>query len=589
MPLPTTLSDPPARALDLELVSGEWPAGLDGEVYVSFPWPLPGVGKLFGWGALGRLSLSPATHGAPRDRWAWRCGIIDSPSHRIHDTLPEEFQAGPTGLSSAALGFPNMVNTAPLPWGQRLFATWDVGRPIEVDPDDFRFLSTVGDTESWGEPSPGPPGLMPFYFSTAHPVIDPERQQMWTVKLTPSSTKGATGEMGSQLNLIRWTGTGSKVDQWPLPDTVVFGSAHTVSQTRHWIILADSGNYKTDLGEILGGERTARIDERASVYLISKAEAERTPPGTPLRVVPFTIGPTFGHFYARWDDADGVQILFEHLDGVDLADSLHEDDVDAAGAPVRADLVGLYNMAMAPSSVSEWVLDPDARTPAGATERRGVFEGPEWAWNLQLSAMDWSLAGLLQPDLHHMVFQGRRPGAVSRRTLDRYAGRFDMPPGETPPQLVSLTRGSLEVHARYEFSDDDVLVSSPTFVRRGRPGGREGVVVVAVLCDRGFRFEVFDATAVDAGPVATLAPGEAGDECTTLPLLLHSAWSPHPAEPRGVGETGPAFLNPLEVPGEFDAAAVQALPEDLRAALAGQSTPAEQQTGRTAGYVTPTL
>jgi hypothetical protein len=54
------------------------------------------------------------------------------------------------------------------------------------------------------------------------------------------------------------------------------------------------------------------------------------------------------------------------------------------------------------------------------------------------------------------------------------------------------------------------------------PGGHDGYVVQPVCNDDGLRVEVFDAARVGDGPIATLM----GVNKETIPLILHSAWSP---------------------------------------------------------------
>ena len=74
MPIPRTLlsRDEPTD-LDLRLVAGAWPDGLGGEMVLSAPHPdtFDGPHPFFGEGMLYRLSLTPGTHGAPADRFAW--------------------------------------------------------------------------------------------------------------------------------------------------------------------------------------------------------------------------------------------------------------------------------------------------------------------------------------------------------------------------------------------------------------------------------------------------------------------------------------------------------------------------------------
>jgi all-trans-8'-apo-beta-carotenal 15,15'-oxygenase len=530
VPVPTSITTADHHDLDLRVVSGAWPEGISGEVVISAPQVAADLPyALFGFGRLCRLSLRPGTHGAPADRFAWRSRLIDSPSRRLFERLPERFVAGPTGYSSP-LGFPNAANTAPLPWGDRLFATWDVGRPVEVDPDTLGFLGEVGHHASWGEPTLRNGGVLPFLFSSAHPVVDPERGCLWTVKLTfDASDRHPAGAM--QLHVVRWSGDSTTVDVWPVEGGIVVGSAHTLSQSRSTLVLADSGNFRSDPGEMAGGPRTVTVDDDAAVYLLDKDRIEATPPGTPVVPVTTRVAPTTGHFFARWDDTDGVEVLFEHMDRMDLGFRLEAGDLDATGRPVDPALVGFYNMGMSPSSISEVVYDRRHGTGEVVAVHRD-----ERSWNLELSAMDWSLEGTTEPTLHHVAYQGCRPGGVSRRAVEAYGDRLSHPPTEdTPGELVSFRRGGLGVAARWEYPDTGDHITSPTFVPRSPgttpdrsrqagvdPGGHDGWVVLPVLSDDGFRVDVFDAADVGAGPVATLAaPGGA-----CVPVLLHAAWRP---------------------------------------------------------------
>jgi len=514
--------------MDLKLASGTWPADVRGEMVISAPEPDPRLSyALFGFGAMIRISLQSGSHGAAPDRFALRTNVIDSPSKRLFDRDPTAFRAEAFGWNSP-YGAPNAANTAALPWGDRLFATWDVGRPIEIDPLTLGYLGDVGDRASWGNPTFPMGDVLPFYFSSAHPVVDPDRDCLWTVKLMPLP------DMSMQLHLVRWDGEGGTMKSWPIANGVVRGSSHTIAQTRDWLILADSGNFKTDLGELAGGPRTATIDEGAAVYLIRKAHLDAAPPGSPFTPQFASVAPTTGHFYGVWDDTDGVRVIFEHMDLMDLGFRLNRSDRDCRGRALRPTYAGLYNMAMAPNSISEVTFDPIA----GTSTTTATFQ-EDWTFNLQLSAIDWSTEGLAAPTYHHVAYQGWHPEAVSERAMSTYR-KLGRTPKKLPKRggrsrLVTLKRDGLSVHSIFEFPSKGDLVSSPTFVPRasgldsrnsryaGRdPGGHDGYVVAPVLNDDGFRVELFDAKSVGKGPVATLVAPRG--QC--LPVLLHSAWMP---------------------------------------------------------------
>ncbi len=548
MPLPESILRAQWNDLDLRVVAGEWPSGVHGELFISAPVVDPRLTfQLFGFGAMARISLQPGTFDAPPDRFALRVRTIDTPVQRLHDLVPDAFHGALLGLESP-FGHSNMVNTAPMTWGGRLFATWDVGRPVEVDPVSLGFLGEVGSAASWGGDSFGHRTLLPQVFSTAHPIVDPERQCMWTVKL-------GLGAKGLEPTVVRYEGDGTEVRTWRLPGAAVLGSMHTISQTEHWLVLADSGNFKADFGEIMGGPRTSQIDDEVPVYFVRKDVLEATPDGGEVPYERAVFGPTTGHYYANWDDRDGVRVLFEHMDRTDLAYRLFADDVDAHGHRLNPAYAGMYQMAMSAQTVSEVLFRPgiDDRGRTDTSFR------DDWTWNLQLSAMDWSPEGRRAPTHHHVVFQGRRPGAMAQRVLDVYAGRID--PAETAAaeqraSLATFTRGEVRLHDRWEFPSEGDFPSSPIFVPRqgGVAGGGDGWVIVPVLSDDGFRVECFDAAHVGRGPVGVLA----GPNREQVPFMLHSIW---------MAEARPApAVQRLHFADDVDGEALAALPDELRGA-----------------------
>ncbi len=528
MPFPRTLYNSEHRDIDLKVVDGVWPEGLTGELVIAAPGPrtpdLPY--QLFADGYTIRMSLTPGTDGAAPDRLAWRAKKIRGPSVRLREKRPDVCVPGAAGYSSP-FGLLNMANTAVMPWGKRLFATWDVGRPNEIDPVSLDFLGEVGTKKSWGTSIPIP-GALPFIFSSAHPVIDPERDCLWSVRLAPSPDH--PGEMAPHI--VRWDGESTQVQTWPVEGAHFRGTMHTITQTRDWLIYIDSGNFKPDPGEMAGGERTVLIDEESPVWLVRKDDVLNTKPGQPVPSKPFMIAPPTAHFYARYDDSDGISVIFENMDLEDLAIFHKPGDINMLGEEIEECHLGFYNMAMAPSSFTEVEFDVDS----GKVNGRGRLSD-EHTWSKQLSAIDWSLKGLSKPTLHHQLCHGFRPHGISKRALEVYKDRVDfdvMPDAETPCTLTTMKRGSLDIHSRYIYPSVDDLPTSPIFVPRNPgqdrfglegtdPGGHDGWVVMPVLKDSGLEVDVFDANAVGEGPVARAA-APSGE---TVPMVLHSCWMPH--------------------------------------------------------------
>lgn len=552
MPLPRSLFDPrPPRDHDLAVTAGGWPAGLTGELVLSAPAPhtFAGPHPFFGEGMGYRLALEPGRHGAPPDRLAWRHGLIDSPSARLRAARPDAFTATMVGVQGP-YGHVNAANTAMVPWGDRLFATWDAGRPTEVDPVTFAYLGEVGHRDEWATFEIGAQPVLPMVMTTAHPVIDPERDVLWTV----NTHWGA-------LFVVRWDGDG-RLQRWPIAGATIPQSVHTITQTRDWLVIADCA-YKVEPQVLSGGRRTEPANASEPVHLVRKADLEATPPGHEVPCRTFVLAPETNHYYATWDDTDGVGILFEHTESAELAMTQRPGDLDALGRPCDPLLAGLYGFPMAPDRTTFIVVDPER----GDIVHRAEQREPELLWSRQLNAIDWSTEGRTAPTVHHTVHHGYRPEAITQEMLALYGDRVDrtlLPSDETPPLVVTSTLPDLTIAASFALGLDD-LPTSPIFVPRDPgadpsrsryagtdPGGHDGWVVVPVLNDAGFRVEVFDAADVSAGPVATAAaPG------MVVPFVLHSAWVPGVvAADRDRPRT--RFADELDRLGE--------LPEDLAAA-----------------------
>lgn len=561
MPVPRSLfSMATPQDHDLSVVAGTWPTDLTGELVLSAPHPetFDGPHPFFGDGTAYRLSLQPGTHGAPADRHAWRQRRIESPSARLRAARPDLFTPTMVGVQSP-FGHTNAANTAPLPWGDRLFMTWDAGRPVEIDPVSLGFLGEVGHRSEWATFEVSPQPVLPMVMTTAHPVIDPDRDVMWTVNT-----------LWGALHVVCWDGHGP-LRSWPIAGATIPQSVHTITQTRDWLLVGDCA-FHVEPQVLIGGDRTEPANHEAPVYLIRKEALESTAPGTEVPCQVFHIAPEINHYYATYDDRDGIRILFEHTESADIAMTQQAGDLDALGRPCDPALRGLYGFPMAPDRTTMLVVDPDG----ARVLHRAELREPELLWTRQLNAMDWSTEGRSHPTLHHTVHQGWRPEAVTQKMLALYGDRVDrtlLPGEETVPLLASMDVDGMQLVAHHEFGLDD-FPTSPIFVPRdpgadpsasryagSSPGGHDGYVVVPLMNDEGFRVEVFDAEDVGRGPLATLAaPG------VTMPFVLHSAWMPRAVPASELPRT--RFADELDRIDELD--------DDLRRVVLGVADDLEQ-------------
>lgn len=521
MPLPRSLfcTDEPLDH-NLRVTQGAWPTDLSGEIFISAPHPdtFGGPHPFYGDGMTYRLSLQAGTFGAPADAFAWRQARIDTPAARLRAKRPDVFRSTMVGIHSP-FGMTNAANTAPLPWGDRLFMTWDVGRPVEIDPYTLAFAGEVGHRRDWRTFEVFPQPLLPMVRSTAHPVIDPDRNVMWTVNTH-----------NNQLHIVRYNADGS-LESWPIADAMIPQSLHSITQTRNWLIVADCA-FKVEPQVIFGGKRSEPANYSEPVYLIRKEAFDGVPSGASVACQRFELAPEVNHYYGIYDDSDSIKVIFEHTENADIAMTQHLGDVDALGRPCDPALLGLYGFPMSPDRTTMIEFDPNS----GKVIQRAELRQPDLLWTRQLSALDYSTEGMSRPVARHSVYHGWRPQAITQEMVELYGDRVDRslwPDDETPPLVITAAGDDLALKSVYKLGMDD-MPTSPIFVPRlpgsnpsasryagVNPGGHDGYVVVPILNDSGFRVELLDAANVSAGPVATLsAPG------MIVPFVLHSAWMP---------------------------------------------------------------
>jgi len=131
----------------------------------------------------------------------------DNPYYKFH------FESNGLARLSSTLGTRNELNTAITPVRfkndnqYRLLANFDAGRPYEFDPKNFSMITAIGENKKWH--SGLPPMLVqpfPMILTTAHPVFDPDTEELFTVNFTKDleGLMAPTTIMGDLFKDLDW-------------------------------------------------------------------------------------------------------------------------------------------------------------------------------------------------------------------------------------------------------------------------------------------------------------------------------------------------------------------------------------------------
>ena len=498
----------------LSVIEGAWPTDMEGSVFIVGPDKRQAKGHWFDApGLLCRIDTRPDAYG----QIVVRQRRVRTRLLRIRERAPWLF-AKLEFAELSPFGVTNLANTNVETIDGRLFVGYDAGRPIEIDPETMAVITPVGSNREWFQALPGL--LEPMIAVAAHPAAAPDEGALYFVNYTP-----VPGPDGPTAFLARWALDGP-VRRWPLTGVAPFDSIHDIKASQRHLVFSD---LPFAVGpEVVGiGERTKANDDVTHLSIVAKADLERTAPGSSVSVTTVTIAMPTGHLSVDEDEVDGLLTVYlEHIPLADLMIKLE------AGAPTHGDAPpipagyeGLVSFGIQPGVIGRYRIDPatgaiidsqlawddrfwgpvlttrDRSTPAARAKSSQVwFAGVGFDPELIPEAW-WKLYG--EADLHCLVHPK------------------DLPTGPQPASLVRFDLDSMSIVERWSY-EGGAFASPPQFVpRAAATGPADGYVVVMVHQDGDKEIQVFDAAAIELGPlVRATAKG------FSPPLLLHSCWMP---------------------------------------------------------------
>ena len=232
-------------------------------------------------GSVCRLALEPGARAPRADDSPGRSDRSSRPESDLWDRHAEQFTSSATGYARHS-GRPTASNTAPTPVRWSSLHHLGCGSSRRAAPGFARVRGRGRPHRQLGRRIDGHARRAPV-----PPVVrSPGRRSGPRLLVERQARLRDGAELRHAPGGVRYDqADGTRVRLLASGGINFGGSTHTVSQTRDWIILADSGNFKPDPAEMFGGERVLQIDDEVAVWMVRKEELDTLASGTPVTPV----------------------------------------------------------------------------------------------------------------------------------------------------------------------------------------------------------------------------------------------------------------------------------------------------------------
>lgn len=442
------------------------------------------------------------------------------------------------------LGSRNQLNTAFAKYDDRLFITFDAGRPCEIDSVTLEILEPVGETKEWLSPVPNElTGAMFFspYQTPAHPVSD--GKEFFTAnystglsRLLPAVVReNLSSKIKQRLqgytDLIRWTG--GSLERWRLTlkngdPVIIEQSLHQMAITKDYLVLVDIA-FSTEVSQLFAPfivkpwieklptkalkrwlkAQIMRLRKQlpfTNVYLVARSDLDNQ--GTTVADQPelnqnslktlivkkIVLPREVSHFVADYssivdNDEDHLVLHTAHNNAWDVTEWIR--DWDEPGFPLaglRTDLEGMIVGPVDISFLGRYVINAHQGTLVEAK----VVCDPEATWSVSLYTYPETQKSSIQTI--YWLAWGFYRELVPKRIYDAYKNyRYRGVAAENlttsrdecedkPSYLLKLNTATSTIDLdRYCFPSDR-FPSSPQFVPKAS-NSEEGYIVCTVVSD----------------------------------------------------------------------------------------------------------
>ena len=506
---------------DLTVTEGTWPIDAGGAVFIIGPDKRRPGGHWFNEsGMVLKIECAPSPAGKIRARTR----RIHTPIEQLKERFPALFKKFFV-MEVSPFGFTNMANTNLQPIGDRLFVGYDVGRPLEIDPETLDFLTPVGSNGEWEQ---GLPGLLePLISVAAHPAPAHDEGALYFVNYN----QFPPGAPGGGTWIARWDMEG-KIKRWNLEGMSPFDSIHDIKATRDYLVITDLP-FVVEPRTFRGKPRKKAAADITQMWIVAKEDLRRAKPGSSVAVKELRIPMASGHILVDYENPGGeLNVFLQHIPTADLAMTFTTKDVShASGRRFDGGYEGMINFGLQPTPVGRYRVN--ARTgelldSKIALDAEGFWSGVLWSNDFyNKSAID-------HPQNMFFGSIGCDPELVSQAAWDLYRDYANpmvpmdaLPTAPVPGTLSRIDLESMEFADQWKYPEGS-FPHPPTYVpRKNAQHDKDGYVVTVCHRDGAKEVHIFDAASIGKGPLARATSPD-----FIVPLMLHSCWMPARSGPR---------------------------------------------------------
>ena len=497
----------------LDVLAGQWPADIEGAAYVIGPDKQePGGHWLAHHGFIYKINCKLQTNGKVHVL----AKRVNTPVNRLRKKLPRLF-ASMSALEISPFGISNLANTNLQVLKERMFVGYDIGRPIEVDPETLDYITAVGSNDEWLQAVPA--FLEPQISVAAHPAADYEKNRLYFVNysLMPNN------EGLRKTTIGKWDMEG-KVKRWPIANIKTFDTIHDIKSSRNYLVFTDLP-FIVEPATIYGKPRRHANQDICQMWIIDKRELDKTPEGEAIQAQYIRLDKPAGHIKVDVNDDNGIiTVYLQHIPATDLGlvISPHEKKYQD-NSQFHSDYEGMISIGPQPNATGKYRID----VASGEVLEQSLCWDKSSHWNSLLWTDNFYSAEAREKSKYlWATCLGFDPDMVMSSAYRLYehspcalVAMEDLPDKPIAPTINRINLEKMCYDDAYTF-EAGTFAHPPVFIPKTNAQKEDdGYIMVFVNKDKPKEIQLFDAANLAQGPVVRVA----GDNFNP-PVMLHTTW-----------------------------------------------------------------